>query len=48
MDDFPILSVIIAVPFAGALITLFMPERRPEISKAIGYATTTITFGFAA
>jgi NADH-quinone oxidoreductase subunit M len=48
VDDFPILSVIIAVPIAGALITLFVPERRPEIAKAIGYAATMITFGFAA
>jgi NADH-quinone oxidoreductase subunit M len=48
VDHFPILTVIIAVPFAGALITLFMPAHRPEIAKAIGYATTAITFGFAA
>ena len=27
VDHFPILSVIIAVPFAGALVTLFMPAR---------------------
>ena len=46
--DFPILSAIIAVPLAGAIITLFIPAQRPEIAKAIGYGTTMITFGFAA
>jgi NADH-quinone oxidoreductase subunit M len=48
VTDFPILTVIIAVPFAGATIALLIPEDRPEISKAVGYATTMITFGFAA
>jgi NADH-quinone oxidoreductase subunit M len=46
--DFPILSAIIGVPFAGALVCLFTSERRPEIGKAVGYATSTITFGLAA
>jgi NADH-quinone oxidoreductase subunit M len=46
--DFPILSVIIGVPIAGAVICMLVPERRPEIAKALGYATTMITFGFAA
>ena len=27
---------------------MLVPERRPEIAKAVGYATTMITFGFAA
>jgi NADH-quinone oxidoreductase subunit M len=46
--DFPILSSIIAVPFAGAIVCLFTTERRPEIAKAVGYATTMITFGLSA
>jgi len=48
VTDFPILSVIIGVPIAGAIICMLVPERRPEIAKAVGYATTMITFGFAA
>ncbi|HEX5585971.1 MAG TPA: NADH-quinone oxidoreductase subunit M [Acidimicrobiia bacterium] len=48
MTDFPILSVIIAVPIAGAIICMLLPESRPEIAKAVGYASTMITFGFAA
>ena len=48
MNDFPILSVIIAVPIAGAIITMLTPAHRPEIAKATGYATSMITFGFGA
>jgi len=48
MTDFPILSVIIAVPIAGAIVAALIPAERPEISKAVGYAATMITFGFGA
>jgi NADH-quinone oxidoreductase subunit M len=48
IENFPILSVIIGVPIAGSIIALFIPANRPEISKAVGYAATMITFGFAA
>jgi NADH-quinone oxidoreductase subunit M len=48
MTDFPILSVIIAVPIAGAIVAALIPAERPEVSKAVGYAATMITFGFAA
>ena len=46
--DFPILSAIIAVPFIGGIVCMFTPSRRPEIAKAVAYATTMITFGLAA
>ena len=46
--DFPILSAIIGVPIAGAIICMLVPARRPEIAKAVGYAVTTLTFGLAA
>jgi NADH-quinone oxidoreductase subunit M len=46
--DFPILSVIIGVPIGGSIVCMLVPERRPEIAKAVGYAATMITFGFAA
>lgn len=48
MDTFPVLSLVIGVPFAGALVALLTPAHRPEIAKAVGYAATMITFGFAA
>ncbi len=47
MDTFPVLSVIVAVPIGGAIVTLFIPAQRPEIAKAVGYAVTMITAGFA-
>jgi NADH-quinone oxidoreductase subunit M len=46
--SFPILSAIIAAPFIGAIVCLFVPEHRPEIAKAVGYAATIATFGLAA
>jgi NADH-quinone oxidoreductase subunit M len=45
--DFPILSVILITPFVGAVICLLMPERRPEQVKAVAYAVTAVTLGFA-
>jgi NADH-quinone oxidoreductase subunit M len=45
--SFPILSAIIAAPFIGAIVCLLTPETRPEIAKAVGYATTVVTAGFA-
>jgi NADH-quinone oxidoreductase subunit M len=48
VSDFPILSAIIAVPIIGSIVCLLVPERRPEIAKAVGYAATMITFGLAA
>ena len=48
MDEFPILSAIIAVPIAGSIVCLLVPSSRPEIAKAVGYAATMITFGLAA
>ena len=33
---------------SASIIALLVPQRRPEIAKAIGYAATMITFGLAA
>src|SRR4029078_4053029 len=46
--SFPILLAIIATPAIGAVITLLVPARRPEIVKAVGYAFTTATAGVSA
>jgi len=45
---FPILTAIIAVPIIGAFVCLLTPAGRPEVAKAVGYASTMITFGLAA
>ena len=47
-EDFPILTAIIVTPTVGALLTLLVPARRPEIAQAIGYLATAATAGFAA
>ena len=47
MTDFPILSAIIATPALGALVVLFLPGRRPEVVRAVGYAATAATLGLA-
>ena len=48
VPGFPILLAIIATPAIGAVITLLVPARRPEIVKAVGYAFTTATAGLSA
>jgi NADH-quinone oxidoreductase subunit M len=48
VSGFPILSAIVFVPMAGAVICLLLPASRPEIAKAVGYATSAATFGLAA
>lgn len=45
--DFPILTALILLPAAGALLTLLVPDRRPELVRAIGYGTTVATLGIA-
>ncbi len=48
VSSFPILSAIVFVPMVGALICLALPSSRPEVAKAVGYATSAATFGLAA
>jgi NADH-quinone oxidoreductase subunit M len=45
--DFPILTVLIVLPAAGAVISTLMPRGRPELVRAVGYATTIATLGMA-
>ncbi|MCA1748482.1 MAG: NADH-quinone oxidoreductase subunit M [Sphingomonadales bacterium] len=47
MTGFPILSIMIALPLAGALIALFMPgdeARRAQAARVIALAATLATF----
>jgi NADH-quinone oxidoreductase subunit M len=40
-----VLSLLILFPAAGAIATLFVPRRRSELARAIGYVTSLATFG---
>jgi len=44
---FPLLTVMIFTPLAGALIALVMPSRRPEYTRIVGYLTSVATLGLA-
>jgi NADH-quinone oxidoreductase subunit M len=44
---FPLLTALVLVPAAGALLTLCMPSRRPEAARAVGYVTSTAVLGLA-
>jgi NADH-quinone oxidoreductase subunit M len=44
---FPLLTALIVVPAAGALITLLVPGRRPELTRVVGYVTSTAVLGLA-
>ena len=47
MLGFPLLTALILVPAVGAVITLLVPGRRPELTRAVGYVTSAATFGLA-
>jgi NADH-quinone oxidoreductase subunit M len=47
MVDFPVLTTLILLPAAGAVITLLMPNRRPELARMAGYAASVATLGLA-
>ena len=44
---FPLLTALIFVPAAGALLTLVMPARRPELTRVVGYVASAATMGLA-
>ncbi len=45
--SFPVLTAMILVPLAGALLAMVMPKRRPEYARVIGYVAAMATFGMA-
>lgn len=47
MNGFPILSALILTPAVGALIALLMPNRRPDVARAVGYAVSAATLGLS-
>src|SRR5689334_20863053 len=46
-QGFPLLTAIIVLPFVGAIVAMFVPGRRPELIRTVGYATTAATLGLA-
>jgi NADH-quinone oxidoreductase subunit M len=46
-SDFPLLTCIILTPAVGAVLVALTPARRPELARAVGYAATAATAGFA-
>jgi NADH-quinone oxidoreductase subunit M len=45
--DFPLLTALVFLPAIGGVIAMLVPARRPELARAIGYATSAGTFGLA-
>jgi NADH-quinone oxidoreductase subunit M len=43
---FPLLTAIIVMPFAGAVLALLVPSRRPEVVRIVGYLASIATLGF--
>jgi NADH-quinone oxidoreductase subunit M len=44
---FPILTVLVLVPAVGAIVTMLVPARRPELARTVGYVTSAGAFGLA-
>jgi NADH-quinone oxidoreductase subunit M len=44
---FPILSTIILLPIAGAILVMFLPSRRPELVLPVAIAGSLVTLGAA-
>ncbi|HTK15345.1 MAG TPA: NADH-quinone oxidoreductase subunit M [Acidimicrobiia bacterium] len=44
---FPLLTTLVFLPAVGAVLTLLMPERRPELTRIVGYVTSAATLGLA-
>src|SRR2546423_9152800 len=44
---FPLLTALIILPAAGALLAMCVPRRRPEVARAVGYVTSAAVFSMA-
>ena len=44
---YPLLTFLVFLPALGALVTMLMPARRPELARVVGYVTSMATFGMA-
>lgn len=45
--DFPILTLLIALPIAGAAIVIGLPRRRPELAVPVAFGLSLITAGLS-
>jgi NADH-quinone oxidoreductase subunit M len=45
--DFPILSTLILLPVAGAVLVMLLPSRRPELVLPVAIAASIVTLGAA-
>lgn len=46
-ESFPLLSALIVVPFAGAVVNALLPSRRPELARVVGLAVSAAVLGLA-
>jgi NADH-quinone oxidoreductase subunit M len=44
---YPLLTFLVFLPALGALVTMLMPARRPELARVVGYVTSVATLGMA-
>jgi NADH-quinone oxidoreductase subunit M len=44
---YPLLTFLVFLPALGALVTMLMPARRPELARVVGYVTSVSTLGMA-
>jgi NADH-quinone oxidoreductase subunit M len=44
---YPLLTFLVFLPAMGAVAAMFVPARRPELTRAVGYVTSVATFGMA-
>ena len=44
---YPLLTFLVFLPAMGAVVAMFVPARRPELTRAVGYVTSVATFGMA-
>ncbi len=44
---FPLLTTLVLLPAAGALLAMLTPRRRPELIRAVGYVTSVATFAMS-
>ena len=47
MLSFPVLSALVLVPVAGALLVALLSERRPEFVKLAALASSVVTGGIS-
>jgi NADH-quinone oxidoreductase subunit M len=47
VNDFPLLTAIVATPAAGAVVALLVPRSREELQRVVGFITSAATLALA-